>query len=448
MRHVTVRGLRQILDVHEVLANPLAVGRGGGELMLDFLVFDDTASLGVHEEHAAGLDARALDDAPRLNVEHARLRCHDDEAVIRDPDASRSQSVAVEDRADDGTVRKGDGGGAVPGLHETGVVLVEVAQLRVDDVCVLPGLRDHHHDGVRQGAPAEVEKLEGLVEECRVRAGGSADGQDAIEWAELRGANEGLAGAHPVLVALDSVDLAVVRDEAERMGQRPGREGVGGKARVDERDGGFHVGVAQIGVEVGELRGGEHALVDDGARRERGKVDGVLAVLRAELAFAALAEEEHDAVELDAGRAVCSHKNLLEVGHGLAGHLAEAGGIDGDLAPTEDGRAFFAGDGLDLTFGVEHGHAAAWQEGDAGGVRAGLGEVEAVLGGDGTAEAVRDLEEDAGAVAGVGLRAGGAAVLEVDERLDALVHDVAGGAAVHVRDEGDAAGIVFVGRVI
>lgn len=39
-------------------------------------------------------------------------------------------------------------------------------------------------------------------------------------------------------------------------------------------------------------------------------------------------------------------------------------------------------------------------------------------------------------------------MVEVDQGLDALLDDVVCGPAVHVGDEGDAAGVVFVGRVI
>ena len=64
------------------------------------------------------------------------------------------------------------------------------------------------------------------------------------------GGQHRLAGAHPVPVAADGVDLAVVRDVAERVGQRPGREGVGGEPGVHDRDRAL---VALVG-EVGEER--------------------------------------------------------------------------------------------------------------------------------------------------------------------------------------------------
>ena len=63
-------------------------------------------------------------------------------------------------------------------------------------------------------------------------------------------------------------------------------------------------------------------------------------------------------------------------------------------------------------------------------------------------ERVGDLDQDAGAVAGVGLGAGGAAVVEVAQRGERLGHDVVAGHAGQGRHEGDAAGVVLVARVV
>ena len=56
-----------------------------------------------------------------------------------------------------------------------------------------------------------------------------------------------LAGAHPVDVAAERVDLAVVRDVAVRMRAIPARERVGAEARVHQRERRLHRGVLQVG---------------------------------------------------------------------------------------------------------------------------------------------------------------------------------------------------------
>ena len=62
-------------------------------------------------------------------------------------------------------------------------------------------------------------------------------------------------------------------------------------------------------------------------------------------------------------------------------------------------------------------------------------------------ECVRQLEEDARAIAAVRLGAGCAAVTEVDERLDALFNDRMGWATGDPGDERHPAGIVLDGSI-
>ena len=86
-------------------------------------------------------------------------------------------------------------------------------------------------------AAAQVQQLEHLVERGRVRRARGADRERPGQVAgDQLGGQHRLAGAHPVAVAADGVDLAVVRDVAERVGQRPGREGVGGEPGVHDGD--------------------------------------------------------------------------------------------------------------------------------------------------------------------------------------------------------------------
>ena len=132
--------------------------------------------------------------------------------------------------------------------------------------------------------------------EAESEASGRADREDPVEAlssTEQVGDELGLAGHHPVAVALDRVDLAVVRDEAVRVGERPAREGVRGEPGVHERDRGGEAAVGQVREEGLQLAGGQHALVDDGPGGERREV-------HVGLALGALAQHERLAVEIDA----------------------------------------------------------------------------------------------------------------------------------------------------
>ena len=63
-------------------------------------------------------------------------------------------------------------------------------------------------------------------------------------------------------------------------------------------------------------------------------------------------------------------------------------------------------------------------------------------------EAVRDLHEDARSVAGARVGAGGAAVQQVVEDLDAALDDGVRGSAADVADETDPARVLLVARVV
>src|SRR3546814_7636771 len=72
-----------------------------------------------------------------------------------------------------------------------------------------------------------------------------------------------LMAFHPVLVAANRVDLAIVRKRAEGLRQPPLRKGVGGITLVEDRDAALEPLVEQVGVEDRQRLGQEQALVDD-----------------------------------------------------------------------------------------------------------------------------------------------------------------------------------------
>ena len=415
---------------------PLLVGVLARQRGLDLVVGDDAAVLGVHEEHAARLEAPLAHHARGVQLEHAGLGGEHDQAVIGDGVAPWAQAVAVEHRSDERAVGEGDTRRPVPRLHEGGVELVEGPPRRVHLLVVLPGLGDHHEHRVRKGAAAEVQQLEHLVERGGVRGRRAADREEPLEVAgDDVGDQLALTRPHPVAVALDGVDLAVVGDHPVGVGQRPGGEGVRGEARVHQGQLAGEAPVREVGEEGLELAGGEHALVDHGARGQRREVD-------LGLPLGALAQAEREAVEADAhhpaGRR--RHEELAEARHTVLGHLTHDLGFDRDLAPAEDPQPLLRGDGLDhgdrgLPLGL-----AGREEGGSHGIRPDDREVEVD---DLAQERVGDLGEDARPVADQGVGAGRAPVLEVAQRGQGVVDDVVSRGAAQGRDHGHAAGVVL-----
>ena len=452
-----VLALGQIREAHSVALGPLLPRLQLRDLLLELGVLHDPALDGVHQEHGARGHAALAHDRAIREVDHADLRGEDDQPVLGLPEAAGAQPVAVEHRAHASAVGEGHGGGPVPRLHERGVVLVEGAPVGVHGLVVLPGLRDHHHHGLHERAAREHEQLGDLVEGLRVRGALGADREQLLGIAaQQRGLQLRLARAHPVAVALDGVDLAVVRQDPHGLGQRPRRERVGREARVHHRQPRAEALIREIRVEGLELGRGEHALVDDGRARERRAVD-------AQPVLRPLAQAEGLLIELQpGGRAVqvldrdvpgerllgiaaLLDEELDEVRHDGAGRAADRGIVHGDLAPAEDLEPLRVGDLLHLRADLRLVPATGGQEHRAHGVGARCGQLDVEHLAE---EGVGDLQENARAVAGAGVAADGAAVLEGPQRDQRLVHDLVAGLSVQGGDHGQAAGVLLLVRAV
>ena len=119
------RRLRQIIEMHQVLAEPLAVGTFGSDLRLDLGVVDDAALFGVDQEHPARLQTALLEDPLGRNIEHAGLGGHHDQAILGHIITGGAQAVAVEHRADLPAVGERNRRRSVPRFHQAGMILVE-----------------------------------------------------------------------------------------------------------------------------------------------------------------------------------------------------------------------------------------------------------------------------------------------------------------------------------
>jgi hypothetical protein len=77
----------------------------------------------------------------------------------------------------------------------------------------------------------------------------------------------------PVAVALDGVDLAVVREQAEGLRQGPARHGVGREALVEHADRRAQALVGEVAVKARQVHGHDQALVGDHARRQAADIE-------------------------------------------------------------------------------------------------------------------------------------------------------------------------------
>ncbi len=231
---------RKRLECDETAVEPFAIRLPRRHRLLDLFVLHDSAERGVDEKHSARLQAPLVRDVLRRDVEHARLRRHHHQPVLGHRVARRTQAVAIEHRADPDSVGERDRRGAVPRLHHARMKIVERALAVAHLPIVLPRFRNHHHHGVRDRTAGANQQLETVVEGRGVAAVGLDDRQQLLDVvAEQRRRKKFLARDHPVDIAAQRVDLAVVRHEAVRMRAVPAREGVGREALMHHRERGL-----------------------------------------------------------------------------------------------------------------------------------------------------------------------------------------------------------------
>src|ERR1700679_670095 len=88
--------------------------------------------------------------------------------------------------------------------------------------------------------------------------------------------DSGGAGVHARAIAPDGVDLAVVREHAQRLSAAPRRLRVGGIALMEDGERGLVCRIGEIGIVLRQDAAGAERLVDDGGVGERADVDSSL----------------------------------------------------------------------------------------------------------------------------------------------------------------------------
>ena len=126
---------------------------------------------------------------------------------------------------------------------------------------------------MRRLAAAFDQHLQGVVNDGRVTARLVDDRENLLDIVPEKRAREGcFTRVHPVHIAAQGVDLAVVRQVAEGLRALPSWEGIGGESLVNQCDRGLEERVAEVRVEVRNLGSDQQALVADGPARDRARV--------------------------------------------------------------------------------------------------------------------------------------------------------------------------------
>ena len=207
-------------------------------------------------------------------------------------------------------------------------------------------------------------------------------------------------------------------------------------------------GVAEVRIILFHLLGHKHALVSDRAGRKAGNVEPLAAgnfVAVPDRLLRLLADDvKFPFVSLVAGdRGRAAHKNLLHVRLGFHCRLAQRGIIHRHIAPAEDSQAFGGHklDELRLHGGAFRQIRRQKQLADT--ILAGGRQGETKLRRFGGKKVMRHLNENARTIPGVRLAATGATVIQVDQYLQRIRHQLMGFLPFDVHNEPEPTGVVF-----
>ena len=447
-RGLARRVAHEAVDDGDVL-DPVAEGGAARELVQQLARAVEPSLGEVDADHLAGADAALLHDGRLVDPHHAGFRARQQQPVAGDGVAHGAKPVAVH-AGDDPIAGEGaDRRRPVPGLHHRIAVAVEVAMGLGHGLAAGPDIGDQQRLHHGQVAPDAHQRLEDIVERRGIRAAGLHDGLHRLHLLAIDGRRHPrLMGLHPVEIALQRVDLAVMGDDAEGLGQMPGGEGVGGIALVIDREIRDEALVQQIGIEGRQLLRQEHALVDDRAAGEGADVEILDALLDHRLLDAPADQIEVDLELLLVHAAAVADHDLLDLGPGRIGLLADDVDVHRHLAPAIDRMAVGEDLALDHDAGALLGaEIGARQEHHADAELARpqhrAGAPDMVL-----EEILRDLHMDARPVAGLAVGIHGTAMPDRLQRRDRRRHHLPARLAVERGDEPDAAGIMLVGRIV
>lgn len=97
-------------------------------------------------------------------VEDAGLTRHDQPAIRGHTVAAGAEAVAIQSGHHPFAVGGDNQRGAVPGLHQCAVILVEGAAIGVHVAVLFPGLWDEHAQGMREAAAGYHQQLQHIIQ--------------------------------------------------------------------------------------------------------------------------------------------------------------------------------------------------------------------------------------------------------------------------------------------
>ena len=210
--------------------------------------------------------------------------------------------------------------------------------------------------------------------------------------------------------------------------------------------------IAQLLVELGDLRRQQQAFVDDGARRQRRNVEETLVgqIGLAAISDSARLRTTYSLRSSSSGDIPDAPPMKICSMYGCEARAMRpmASDFHRRVAPAENREPLFARDPFQDSLGQQAVRRLHRQKHHAHAVFARRRQREAQLGALARKELVRNLNQDSGAVARFRIASARAAMSQVDEDLQSLDDDVMRLLALNIDHEADATGIVLVSWIV
>src|SRR6266849_4992046 len=226
---------------------------------------------------------------------------------------------------------------------------------------------------------------------------------------------------------------------------------VGGKALVHQTHRAGYVGIGKLLVKIGDLRCEQQTLINNGAARKRGNVEHTRIFDSGDRHLTLGALAHHVKLPLECvfiGERATPYKDLLDVRLRTSRHAANGGSEARRIPPAEYRQSLLAHNALQNSFALQPLMFFHRQERHAYAIGAGQRQLEAQFATLPHKELMWDLQENAGAVARLGIASAGPAVRQVEQHLDSLAYDFVTFMAANVGHESDPAGIVLLRRMV
>ena len=244
---------------------PLAEGLAGRNQILQRRVFEKATVIQINADGLAGTNTALLHNAVFGQLHHAGLRPNNQHAIRSHAIAQRPQAIAIQPRYNPAPIGGANRRWAIPGLHD-GIAIKNQVTMRLRHGRVIAkAFGDQQRLGHGCIAPGAHQQFKHVIKCGGIRTTRLHHGLQIIhEGIKQRMGKSRLVRLHPIHIAMQRIDFAIMRQRAEGLRQAPGGEGIGGITLMINGEAADKPLIQQIRIEFRQRFREEHTLIDDG----------------------------------------------------------------------------------------------------------------------------------------------------------------------------------------